>query len=163
METMAETSDGGDTTKRTSLRRGRRPAVRVDLDSNAMRRDLLNSPIYNSEEMERVLVGISQKMIAEMEARNMTMLSLSKIACISQSHMSKILSAQTVYGIDKFICIASALNVSPAKLFPQDDNYRMTETDKVDEMMKGLDLRGRNAIVTACSAFCNELNRMRVS
>lgn len=122
------------------------------------RKDLIDTPIYNEELMENVLVGIAQNIWVEMDKQRMTIRGLAKLSCVNYSQLTKVFNNKAHIGLSSVIKIAAALRVSPSELFPYDQNKRKTNGQRFDEITKGMDLASINYLLDVCAGY-SKLNR----
>ena len=120
--------------------------------------DLIDTPIYNEELMENVLVGIAQNIWVEMDKQRMTIRGLAELSCVNYSQLTKVFNNKAHIGLSSVIKIAAALRVSPSELFPYDQNKRKTNGQRFDEITKGMDLASINYLLDVCAGY-SKLNR----
>lgn len=126
-----------------------------------MRPELLDTPIYNEELLQRTYDGIIQNIRVEMDKENLSIRGLSEISGVHFSHLSNMFSGKCNIGLDALIRLASALQLSPAELFPYDFNKRKTNGQRFDEITKELDLSSSNALLEQCMIICKEMKRLK--
>lgn len=116
-------------------------------------KDLIDSPIYNEELMENVMVGIAQNIWVEMDKQRMTIRGLAELSNVNYSQLTKIFNNKGRIGLASLIKIAAALHVSPSELFPYDQNRRKTNGQRFDEITKGMDLASVNFLLDICAGY----------
>ena len=116
-------------------------------------KDLIDSPIYNEELMENVMVGIAQNIRVEMDKQRMTIRGLAELSTVNYSQLTKIFNNKGRIGLASLIKIAAALHVSPSELFPYDQNRRKTNGQRFDEITKGMDLASVNFLLDICAGY----------
>ena len=116
-------------------------------------KDLIDSPIYNEELMENVMVGIAQNIWVEMDKQRMTIRGLAELSNVNYSQLTKIFNNKGRIGLASLIKIAAALHVSPSELFPYDQNRRKTNGQHFDEITKGMDLASVNFLLDICAGY----------
>lgn len=115
--------------------------------------DLLDTPIYNEELMENVLVGIAQNIWVEMDKQHMTIRGLAELSCVNYSQLTKVFNNKAHIGLSSVIKIAAALHVSPSELFPYDVNKRKTNGQRFDEITKGMDVASINYLLDMAAGY----------
>lgn len=116
-------------------------------------KDLIDTPIYNEELMENVMVGIAQNIWVEMDKQRMTIRGLAELSNVNYSQLTKIFNNKGRIGLASLIKIAAALHVSPSELFPYDQNRRKTNGQRFDEITKGMDLASVNFLLDICAGY----------
>lgn len=124
--------------------------------------DLLDTPIYNEELMENVLVGIAQNIWVEMDRQGFSIRGLANLSDVNYSQLTKIFNNKSRIGLTSMIKIAAALHVSPSELFPYDQNKRKTNGQRFDEITKGMDLPSVNYLLDVCAGY-SKVNSKRKS
>lgn len=122
--------------------------------------DLIDTPIYNENLMENVLMGIVQNIWREMDAQRMTIRGLAELSCVNYSQLTKVFNGKAHIGLSSVIKIAAALHVSPGELFPYDLNKRKTNGQRFDELTKGLDVASINYLLEMAAGY-SKLNFTR--
>lgn len=141
--------------------------IRVDnkkqprFHKSRIRPDLLDTPIYNDELLQRTYDGIIQNIRVEMDKENLSIRGLSEISGVHFSHLSNMFSGKCNIGLDALIRLAYALHLSPAEVFPYDFNRRKTNGQRFDEITKELDLASSNALLEQCMIVTKEMKRLR--
>lgn len=115
--------------------------------------DLIDSPIYNEEMMENVMVGIAQNIWVEMDRQRMTIRGLADLSSVNYSMLSRLFNNKVHIGLTSLIKVAAALHVSPSELFPYDQNKRKTNGQRFDEITKGMDLASINYLLDVCAGY----------
>ena len=115
--------------------------------------DILDTPIYNDELMENVLVGIAQNIWVEMDRQGFSIRGLANLSDVNYSQLTKIFNNKSRIGLTSMIKIAAALHVSPSELFPYDQNKRKTNGQRFDEITKGMDLPSVNYLLDVCAGY----------
>lgn len=126
-----------------------------------MKPELLDTPIYNDELLQRTYDGIIQNIRVEMDKENLSLRGLSEISGVHFSHLSNLFSGKCKIGLDALIRLAYALQLSPAEIFPYDFNKRKTNGQRFDEITKELDLASSNALLEQCMIICKEMKRLK--
>ena len=126
-----------------------------------MRPELLDTPIYNEELLQRTYDGIIQNIRVEMDKENLSIRGLSEISGVHFSHLSNMFSGKCNIGLESLIRLSYALQLSPAEVFPHDFNKRKTNGQRFDEITKELDLASSNALLEQCIIFCKEMKRLK--
>ena len=67
------------------------------------RQDLIDTPIYNEELMENVLVGIAQNIWVEMDKQRMTIRGLAELSCVNYSQLTKVFNNKAHIGLSSVI------------------------------------------------------------
>ena len=114
---------------------------------------MIDTPIYNEELMDNVLVGIAQNILSEMERQGLTIRGLSELSDVNYSQLTKIFNCKVYIGLKSMIKIAAALKISPVELFPYDQNKRKTNGQRFDEITKGMDLESTNYLLDVCAGY----------
>ena len=73
---------------------------------------MIDTPIYNEELMDNVLVGIAQNILSEMERQGLTIRGLSELSDVNYSQLTKIFNCKGYIGLKSMIKIAAALKIS---------------------------------------------------
>ena len=115
--------------------------------------DLIDTPIYNEELMDNVLVGIAQNILSEMERQGLTIRGLSELSDVNYSQLTKIFNCKGYIGLKSMIKIAAALKISPVELFPYDQNKRKTNGQRFEEITKGMELASTNYLLDVCAGY----------
>lgn len=115
--------------------------------------DLINSPVYDEDLMDRIFKGIVQNIIFEMKRKNMSYSDLSNLSGISGSTLSKIFTYKVSLSIRTLVKIAYALEVPIATLFPMDFNERKTNGQIFDDLTRSLDIQSLNYLLDITSKF----------
>lgn len=126
-----------------------------------MRAELIDSPIYNREMMQRLYDGIIQNIHVEMDKQGLSIRGLAEIANVNFGHISNMLNGKCNIGLETLIKIATALQMSPEEFFPYDCNKRRTNGQRFDEITKGLDLVSCNFLLDLCVDYCREFRRLK--
>lgn len=126
-----------------------------------MKPELLDTPIYNEELLQRTYDGIIQNIRVEMDKKGLSIRGLSEISGVHFSHLSNMFSGKCNIGLDALIRLASALELSPAEIFPYDFNKRKTNGQRFDEITKELDLSSSNAILEQVMIVTREMKRLK--
>lgn len=128
---------------------------------NNMRAELIDSPIYDDELMQRLYDGIIQNIKVEMDKQGLTIRGLSEISGVHFSHLSNMFNGKSKIGLDSLIRIAVALGKNPSELFPYDHNKRKTCGERFDEITKDLDVPSVNFLIEECILYCKEIRRLK--
>jgi len=96
-----------------------------------------------------------------MDKRGLSLRGLSDLSGVHFSHLSNMFSGKCNIGLDALIRLASALELSPAELFPYDFNKRKTNGQRFDEITKELDLPSSNAILEQVMIVTREMKRIK--
>lgn len=123
------------------------------LNNKFFTQDLIDTPIYNEELMENVLVGIAQNIWLEMDRQGLSIRGLAEMSSVNYSQLTKIFNNKGHIGLTSMIKIAAALHVSPSELFPYDQNRRKTNGQRFDEITKGMDLASTNYLLDVCAGY----------
>lgn len=126
-----------------------------------MKPELLDSPIYDEELLQRIYQGIIQNIRVEMDKRGLSIRGLSELSGVHFSHLSNMFNGKCKIGLDALIRLAAALELSPAELFPYDFNRRKTNGERFDEITKELDLPSSNAILEQVIIMVREIKRLK--
>ena len=120
---------------------------------NLNKEHLIESPIYNDEQMRAILDGIAQNIWQKMDARNLKMSALSDLSTVPTGVLSKIFNYKTSVSLKTLIKLAFALEVSPIELFPYDLNRRKTNGDRFEEITNGLDVASVNYLLEQAAGY----------
>lgn len=124
-----------------------------DNQKNLNKEHLIESPIYNDEQMRAILDGIAQNIWQKMDARNLKMSALSDLSTVPTGVLSKIFNYKTSVSLKTLIKLAFALEVSPIELFPYDLNRRKTNGDRFEEITNGLDVASVNYLLEQAAGY----------
>lgn len=109
--------------------------------------DLIDSAIYNDDMLEEILSGIAQNIWIEMDKQGMTIRGLSELSTVNYSQLTKAFNNKAHIGLTSLIKLATALHMTPAQLFPFDQNKRKTTGQKIDDMIKDWSIQGENFLL----------------
>lgn len=115
--------------------------------SKYMSESLVDSPIYDDEQMKAILDGIAQNIWQKMDAKGMTVRALADVAGTTGCNLSKIFNYKASIGLKTLIKVAYALGVSPTELFPYELNRRKTNGDRFEEITNNLDITSINYLL----------------
>ena len=133
----------------------------IDREMRNMKSSYIESPIYNDEEMERIIGGIAQNIRIQMDKEHISLRDLEMRSGVCFSHLSRMFNGRSRIGLDALIRIAAAFEMSPCDFFPYDRNHRMTNGEKFDEITRGMDLKSSNFLLELCISYCREWNRLK--
>lgn len=112
-----------------------------------MNENLIDSPIYDDEQMQAIMDGIVQNIWQKMDAQGLKATALSDLSTVPISNLSKIFNYKASITLKTLIKLAFALEVSPIELFPYDLNRRKTNGDRFEEITNGLDVASINYLL----------------
>ena len=152
METAAIDLSGEDSVRKNKrgVYNGVYKKNNIILDEN---NDLLESAVYDEEQMKMILDGIVQNVWQRMDAKGLKMTALSDLSNVPYCTLSKVFNYNQAITLKNLIKISLALHVSPIELFPYDLNRRKTNGDRFEEVTKGLDVESINYLLDLAAGF----------
>lgn len=123
--------------------------------------ELIDTPVYNEELLQRTYDGIIQNIRVEMDKKGLSIRGLSEISGVHFSHLSNMFSGKCNIGLDALIRLSYALQLAPAEVFPYDFNKRKTNGQRFDEITKDLDLASSNMLLDQMMIIVKDLKRVK--
>ena len=80
----------------------------IDREMRNMKSSYIESPIYNDEEMERIIGGIAQNIRIQMDKEHISLRDLEMRSGVCFSHLSRMFNGRSRIGLDALIRIAAA-------------------------------------------------------
>jgi transcriptional regulator with XRE-family HTH domain len=138
----------------------RTPKFNVDEKLNLY---IVESPIYDMEMRKYIYNGIAQNIRVEMEKRGLTVRRLAMLSGVEYSHLANILKEKQQIGLQTLICVAYAMEMTPAELFPFDFNTRKSNGARFDDLTKECDLTTVNTILGMVADIVKDIRRIKHS
>lgn len=144
----------------SGTRKKRTPQIHINERINA---NIIESPIYDIEMRKYIYNGIAQNIRVEMGKRELTITKLAELAGVEYSHLANILKEKQQIGLQTLICVAYAMEMTPAELFPFDFNKRKSNGARFDDLTKECDLITVNIILGIVADIVRDMRRIRHS
>lgn len=118
-----------------------------------MNESLMDSPIYNEEQMQAILDGIAQNIWQKMDATGLKITALSTLSTVPITSLSRVFNYKAPISLKSLIKLAYALDSSPVEFFPNDLNRRKTNGDRFEEITRGMNLASVNYLLDMAAGF----------